>query len=87
MTHPASSHHALDIVAEWFSLPNVTALNPARNHLTVFRNMLTAAGVGADLVTDAHIATLAIEHQAELHSNDSDFNRFPGLRWHNPLQT
>ncbi len=26
MTHPASSHHALDIVAEWFSLPNVTAL-------------------------------------------------------------
>ncbi len=49
--------------------------------------MLTAASVGADLVTDAHIAALAIEHQAELHSNDSDFNRFPSLRWHNPLQT
>jgi predicted nucleic acid-binding protein len=32
-----------------------------------------------------HLAALAIEHQAVLHFNDSDFSRFPGLRWHNPL--
>jgi len=37
------------------------------------------------LTTDAHLAALAVEHQAELHSNDSDFSRFPGLRWRNPL--
>ena len=37
------------------------------------------------LTTDAHLAALAIEHQAELHSNDSDFCRFPGLRWRDPL--
>ena len=36
-------------------------------------------------VTDAHIAALPIEHQAEVHSNDSDFARFAGLRWRNPL--
>lgn len=34
--------------------------------------------------TDAHLAALAIEHQCELHSNDNDFARFPGLRWRNP---
>jgi len=38
-----------------------------------------------DLTTDAHLAALAIEHQCELHSKDSDFARFPGLRWRNPL--
>lgn len=37
------------------------------------------------LTTDAHLAALAIEHQGELHSNDSDFGRFPGLRWRDPL--
>ena len=41
--------------------------------------------VGANLVTDAHIAALAMEYQAEVHSNDTDFSRFPGLRWRNPL--
>jgi predicted nucleic acid-binding protein len=40
---------------------------------------------GGPLTTDAHLAALAIEYQAELHSTDSDFSRFPGLRWRNPL--
>lgn len=85
MSHPASPEQAVDLVSEWFGFPNVMALNPGGQHLTIFRNMLAAAGVGADLVTDAHIAALAVENQAELHSNDSDFDRFPGLRWCNPL--
>ncbi len=38
------------------------------------------------LLTDAHIAALAIDNQAVVHSNDSDFGRFPGLRWSNPLR-
>jgi predicted nucleic acid-binding protein len=37
------------------------------------------------LTTDAHLAALAIEHQAELHSTDVDFGRFSGLRWVNPI--
>lgn len=37
------------------------------------------------IVPDAHIAALALERQATVHSNDSDFDRFPGLQWHNPL--
>lgn len=34
---------------------------------------------------DVQLAALALEHHAELHSNDTDFGRFPGLRWVNPL--
>lgn len=44
-----------------------------------------ALGSAGNLTTDAHLAALAIEHQAELHSSDADFARFPGLRWRNPL--
>ena len=82
---PATPEHAVDLMAEWFRSPSVTPLNPGTQHTAIFRNMLAAAGVGGNLVTDAHIAALAIEHQAEVHSNDSDFARFPGLRWRNPL--
>ena len=82
---PATSAQAMDFVVEWFRFPNVTPLNPGSEHLKLFRRALADAGVGGNLVTDAHVAALAIEYQAEVHSNDSDFGRFPGLRWRNPL--
>ena len=82
---PATAPQAVDYVEEWFRFPNVTPLNPGKEHLALFRRVLAAAGVGANLVTDAHIAALAMEYQAEVHSNDTDFGRFPGLRWRNPL--
>jgi predicted nucleic acid-binding protein len=40
----------------------------------------------ANLVSDAHLAALAIEHGCELNSTDADFSRFPGLKWKNPLK-
>jgi predicted nucleic acid-binding protein len=63
-----------------------TAINPGVGHLRQFRQCLEAAGFGANLVTDAHIAAVAIEYQAEVHSNDEDFGRFSGLRRVNPLR-
>ena len=41
--------------------------------------------MGSNLATDAHLAALAIENQAELHPNDTDFARFSGLAWRNPV--
>ena len=76
---------AVDVVKGWLDEPNVVFIHPGPQHLDLFRQNLKAAGVGGNLVTDAHIAALAMEYQAELHSNDSDFARFPGLRWRNPL--
>ncbi len=91
ITHPSMLHdpftpeQAIDTVEEWFRLPHFAPLNPGPEHLRLMRGALAAAGVGGNLVTDAHIAALAIEYQAEVHSNDTDFGRFPGLRWRNPL--
>jgi hypothetical protein len=49
------------------------------------RDLLLPIGTGGNLTSDAHLAALAIEHGAELCSLDSDFARFPGLNWRNPL--
>ena len=85
LAHPLATAQAVDYVETWFRAPHVTPLNPGPQHLTLVRRALEAAGVGGNLVTDAHIAALAIEYQAEVHSNDTDLSRFPGLRWRNPL--
>ena len=85
VTRPATPAQAVDYVLEWFRFPHVTPVNPGPGHLTHLRRNLVAAGVGANLMTDAHVAALSMEYQAEVHSNDTDFVRFPGLRWRNPL--
>ncbi len=84
---PLRPTDALDIVGDWLGYPHVAPLNPGDDHLTYFRRYLAVAGAGPNLVTDAHIAALATEHDAEVHTNnDSDFGRFSGLRWRNPLR-
>ncbi len=91
MTHhrvlqdPITPSEAVGKVESWFQYDNVIPVNPGAGHLTHFRQNLEAAGVGGNLVSDAHIAAIAMEYQAEVHSNDSDFGRFSGLRWVNPL--
>jgi predicted nucleic acid-binding protein len=47
--------------------------------------MLTDGQAVANLVTDAHLAALAIEHGCALASTDADFSRFPKVKWHNSL--
>lgn len=47
--------------------------------------LLAVDGIRADLVPDAHLAAIARGHGLTVMSNDSDFARFPGVRWHNPL--
>ena len=85
MKTPFSPSVAVQHVESWFNYEHIFPLNPGDRHLTYFRQILDAAGIGGDLVPDAHIAAIAMENQAEVHSNDSDFGRFPGVRWVNPL--
>ena len=59
--------------------------SPGERHADILFELIDAAGAAGNLTTDAHLAALAIEHQAELHSTDADMARFPGLRWINPL--
>ncbi len=55
-------------------------------HGEILFRLLEQLGTAGNLTTDAHLAALAIEYQAELASTDTDFARFPGLRWFNPLK-
>ena len=72
-------------VSAWLAQPSVTVLDPGARHAEILFRLLESLGTAGNLTTDAHLAALAIEHQAELHSTDADFARFPGLRWSNPL--
>jgi toxin-antitoxin system PIN domain toxin len=69
----------------WLVQPYVSVLHPGERHAEILFGLLEALGTAGNLTTDAHLAAVAIEHQAELHSTDRDFGRFPGLRWENPL--
>jgi hypothetical protein len=73
------------VLESWYERPQVHVLDPGTRHLVLLGSLLKGLGVAANLTTDAHLAALAIEHGCELHSNDADFGRFPGLRWVNPI--
>lgn len=91
VTHPAVLEEpllpgaALRCVRQWFSREHVQGLDPGPRHLAILERLFASTGVAGSLTTGTHLAALAIEHQCELHSNDTDFARFPGLRRHNPL--
>jgi toxin-antitoxin system PIN domain toxin len=76
---------ACAVVDAWLSRPNVVILEPGDEHWVILRMLLGNAPASRNQATDAHLAALAIEHGAELCSPDSDFSRFSGLRWTNPL--
>jgi len=76
---------AFDLVTSWLDQTAVTIVHPGPRHLAVLRELLQPLGTGGNLTSDAHLAALAIEHGAELCSSDTDFARFPALKWRNPL--
>jgi len=83
--HPLSLEQALARVQSWLDQPCTRVVRPTERHWTVFKQVLTDGQAVANLVTDAHLAALAIEHGCELASTDSDFARFPKLKWKNPI--
>jgi toxin-antitoxin system PIN domain toxin len=72
-------------VRGWLDLPHAWIPLPSERHAVVLGELL-AGESRADLVSDAHLAALAIEHGLTVCSTDGDFARFPGLRWENPLR-
>ena len=83
---PFSPVEAIGHVRSWLERPQVLVLSPGPRHLDLIEDLMHAARASGQLATDVHLAALAIEHHAELCSNDSDFSRFPGLRWSDPLR-
>jgi toxin-antitoxin system PIN domain toxin len=91
VTHPQVLANPMPVatacrhVRSWLGRPAVIVLHPGSRHAEIVFGLLESLGTAGNLTTDAHLAALAIEHQAELHSTDADFARFPGLRWRNPV--
>jgi len=83
---PLTTGEAIKIVSSWLARANLTVLSPGDRHWEILQNLLVEGQATGPLVTDAHLAALAIEHGATLASADRDFARFPGLKLLNPLQ-
>jgi toxin-antitoxin system PIN domain toxin len=90
-TNPAAFEDPLDgaqafaYAEEWLARPVASTLSPGPGHIALMRQLLQPLGVAGNLTSDAHLAALAIEHGAELCSSDTDFARFEGLRWRDPI--
>jgi toxin-antitoxin system PIN domain toxin len=74
-------------VLAWLGCEPAWIPQPTERHREILSELLAAPGVQANLVQDAHLAALAIEHGLILCSTDGDFARFSGLRWENPIVT
>jgi toxin-antitoxin system PIN domain toxin len=84
--HPLAASEAVSIISEWLERPTVSILDPTEGHWKILADLVTKTQAHGPLVTDAHLAALAIEHGATLYTTDQDFSRFPGLKLLNPLK-
>lgn len=76
---------AAEHIRSWLAQPFVELLQCSDLHVGAVLEALESIGTAGNLVTDAQIAALAIAHNAVVHTADSDFLRFAGLRWYNPI--
>ncbi|HEY2078865.1 MAG TPA: type II toxin-antitoxin system VapC family toxin [Streptosporangiaceae bacterium] len=90
-THPRASASPLNpsqawsFVADWLDTDGVWVPVPGERHAEIISDLIVAGDLRGNLVTDAHLAALAIEHGVGICSTDSDFARFPQITWMNPL--
>jgi toxin-antitoxin system PIN domain toxin len=83
---PTRTAEAWRQVCTWLDSERAWIPQPTERHRDILGGLLAGSDVQANLVHDAHLAALAIEHGLILCSTDGDFGRFDGLRWENPLQ-
>ena len=83
--HAFTMAEADQIVAQWMAHPSVSIVPAGDRHWEILSRMLLEGQARSELVSDAHLAALAIEHGVGVCSTDSDFARFPQINWLNPL--
>jgi toxin-antitoxin system PIN domain toxin len=74
-------------VRAWLASESAWVPQPTERHVDLLGELLALPGVHGNLVPDAHLAALAVEHGLTLCSTDGDFARFRGLRWLNPISS
>ena len=92
-THPRVSERPLtvdqawSVVEGWVALDTTWHPNPGPGHARILGDLLRSRHVAGNLVTDAQLAALALEHGLAVYSADADFARFPEVDWVNPLRS
>ncbi len=81
---PLTVGQATDVATGWLEQPAAITVEPTPRHLSLLGALLEDSGSAGNLVSDAHLAALALEHRAELVSFDGDFARFEGVSWLRP---
>lgn len=90
-THPRASARPLQpaaawaFVEEWLAAPSVWIPAPTERHADVLGALIARYRPSGNLIPDADVAALAIEHGLAICSADTDFARFTEVRWINPL--
>jgi len=83
---PLTPQQAADQVADWLAAPAAWAPGPGPGHAEILLRLVRDLRLTGPLVSDAHLAALALEHGTGIWSTDADFARFPGLTWQDPLR-
>ncbi|MDE0189014.1 MAG: type II toxin-antitoxin system VapC family toxin [bacterium] len=83
---PSTLDTSFAFVSSLVERPKARLVGPGPDHLEIFERLCRQSGASGKLVADAQHAAVAIEHGCTMVSTDSDFNRFPGLRWRHPLR-
>ena len=83
--HPEPIAEAWQQVQSWLRADTAWVPQPGERHADILDQFLALPGVHGNLVPDAHLAALAVEHGLTLYSTDGDFARFEALRWINPI--
>lgn len=81
---PLTVDEAMARLEAWTEQPTAQIVHPTGRHASVLARLLRDVGVGANLVNDAHLAALSIEHRGTVVSYDNDFSRFPDVKWERP---
>jgi uncharacterized protein len=82
---PLTPEQAIETLHAWLALPGVVPLASDARHLEISLGLLRSVGSAGNLTTDAQIAAHGIQHAGTVMTTDTDFARFPGLRFRNPL--
>jgi len=77
---PLGIQEALDWISDFRKARNVHDIHPGNAHFGIMGHLLLISGTGGNLTTDAHLAALALEHDATIATGDRDFLRFPGVK-------
>jgi uncharacterized protein len=72
---------AMDRVDAWLGAAPAVVVEPTVDHPRILRDLLRPLGAGGNLVNDAHLAALSIEHRCGIVSFDNDFDRFSDVDW------